>query len=469
MLFNSVSFLLFFPIVLCLYYLVPTSRMKTLLLCVASFYFYMSCNPNYGLLLFITVLVTYGTGCFIGSKNKRKWVFTAGVLYNIVLLLFYKYVNFISENLSSLFQVIGLRFNPSDLNIILPMGISFFTFKAISYLVDVYKGEIQPEKNFAVLTAYLTFFPQLLAGPIDRAASLIPQLRKDIRFNGHVIASGFKLILWGYFLKVVFADRACIYVDTIYDNLYHHNGTSILFAAFLYSMQIYCDFAGYSLISIGCAKAMGIDVPDNFKRPYFATSISELWKRWHISLTSWFTKYLYFSLGGNRCSRLKNYMNILIVFLVSGLWHGAAWNYVIWGGIHGLFQIIEKYLGIAKKTQMNIAERVCRIIVMFSLTSFAWIFFRMNSLEDAIYAVTKIVTSAGKPFMGRDATPALEHCALAFLIIFIKEFLDEYYPGKFSLLSNKNVLVRYVSMVLLVVAILLLGVFDNSQFIYMQY
>ena len=332
-----------------------------------------------------------------------------------------------------------------------------------------FKGEIKAEKNFIVFTAYLTFFPQLLAGPIDRAKNLIPQLRQKTKFDGFVVADGLKLILWGYFLKLVFADRACIYVDAVYDNIYHHNGTSILLAAFLYSFQIYCDFAGYSLISIGCAKTMGISVPDNFRRPYFAVSISDLWKRWHISLTSWFTNYVYFPLGGNRCSRLRNYTNIMIVFLMSGLWHGAAWNFIIWGGIHGAIQIVEKYLGLAKRQCVNNIERVVRILLTFTLATFAWIFFRLTSFEEAMYAISKIFTSYGMPFTSRDATPALEHCVLALSIIFIKEFTDEYMSGKFSLLYSKNVVIRYVSFVFLVVLILLLGVFDNSQFIYMQF
>lgn len=366
-------------------------------------------------------------------------------------------------------QDLGMQMSVPGLDILLPLGISFFTFKAISYNVDVYRGKIAAEKDFVRFAAYLSFFLQLIAGPIDRATNLIPQLKKKVEFDGRLLTAGAKMMLWGYFMKVVFANRACIYVDAVYGNMEHHNGTSVMLAAILYSLQIYCDFAGYSLISIGCAKAMGFNVPDNFIRPYFAVSITEFWKRWHISLTKWLTEYVYFPLGGNRCSRMRNYLNIMIVFLVSGLWHGAAWNFVIWGAIHGVIQIVEKWIGVAKRECRSIAERVSRTVMTFALATMAWIFFRLPDFADGVEAITKIFTSVGKPFAGRDAMPALEFCALAFVFLLFKDWTDEYCPGKYKLLDNRNIVVRYAAYIGLALLILMCGVFDDSQFIYAQF
>lgn len=297
------------------------------------------------------------------------------------------------------------------------MGISFYTFKAISYISDVYNGRIKAERDFHHFALYISFFPQLLAGPIERAGNLIPQFKRKISFDGCNVTSGLKMMLWGYFMKLVLADRAAIYVDTIYGNLYAQNGTAITLAAILYSFQIYCDFAGYSLLSIGVAKAMGYDVMQNFNRPYFAKSITEFWKRWHISLTRWLTDYVYIPLGGSRCTKAKTYRNILLTFLVSGLWHGAAWNFVMWGGIHGLIQILEKYLGWANKQSRSLMLNPMRIFVTFAITTLAWMFFRFPEFNDAVYAIGKMFTSFGTNIGGRDATPALEYCALGLFLL----------------------------------------------------
>ena len=316
---------------------------------------------------------------------------------------------------------------------------------------------------------YVSFFPQLLAGPIERAGNLLPQFRKKVAFDGRNVTAGLKMMLWGYFMKLVFSDRAAIYVDTIYGNLHAQNGTAILTAAILYSFQIYCDFAGYSLLSIGVAKAMGYDVMQNFNRPYMAKSITEFWKRWHISLTKWLTDYVYIPLGGSRCSKAKTYRNILITFLVSGLWHGAAWNFVIWGGIHGVIQIIEKQLGLAKAECKSFIVNAFRTLSTFFVATLAWMFFRLPSFGDAVYGIGKIFTSAGSPLGGRDATSAFEYCMLGLFFVLAKDILDEYFPGKFRLFENKSVVVRYLSYILVSMMILALGVFDNSQFIYMQF
>lgn len=471
MLFNSLSFIIFFPVVCLIYWLLPRQKMRVWFLTLASFYFYMSWKPIFGILLLACIAITYigvGISCWINSKYKKA-VASVVVVTNIGILVFYKYFNFLAESVTAFMQSLGLHMSVPGFDILLPLGISFFTFKAISYIIDVYKGKMPAEKDFMTFAAYLSFFPQLIAGPIDRATNLIPQLKRKVEFDGRLLTTGAKMMLWGYFMKVVFANRACIYVDAIYGNLEHHNGTSVLLAAVLYSLQIYCDFAGYSLISIGCAKAMGYNVPDNFVRPYFAVSITEFWKRWHISLTKWLTEYVYFPLGGNRCSKVRNYMNIMLVFLVSGLWHGAAWNFVIWGAMHGVIQIIEKWMGIAKRECKSMVERIGRTVTTFILATLAWIFFRLPNFMEGVEAVTKIFTPVGKPFAGRDAMPALEFCLLAFVFLLFKDWTDEYCPDKYKLLNNKNIVVRYAAYIGLSLIILMCGVFDDSQFIYAQF
>ena len=402
------------------------------------------------------------------TKVKKKRILWGILGVNVLLLGFFKYTNFVVESLLDVFLINeGNHFVGFD--IILPVGISFYTFKAISYISDVYKGKVESEKEFVNLALYIAFFPQLLAGPIERAERIIPQFKKKVSFNGCNVTSGLKMMLWGYFMKLVFADRAIIYINAIYGNLHAHNGTSILLAAILFSFQIYCDFAGYSLLSIGAAKIMGYDVMQNFNRPYLASSITEFWKRWHISLTKWLTDYIYIPLGGSRCSKLKTYRNIIVTFLVSGLWHGASWNFVIWGGIHGVIQVAEKASGFAKREVNSLLLRIGRVLFTFFVATIAWMFFRLSDFGETIYAVCKIFTSFGVPFIGRDATPALQYCALGLIFIVAKDILDERYPDKFKLFDNKNIVVRYAAYITTTLLILATGVFDDSQFIYMQF
>mgnify|MGYP004505103743 FL=1 len=402
-----------------------------------------------------------------GRKNKKRWLSLPVILLSL-LLIYYKYFNFLAQSIADLLNVMGMNLKIEGWDILLPLGISFFLFKSISYLIDIYRGKIEVENDFHLLALYVSFFPQLIAGPIEKAERLIPQFKKKVEFDGRNVSLGLKMMLWGYFMKLVFANRACIYVDAVYGNLHQHNGTSILLAAIIYSFQIYCDFAGYSLLSIGCAKVMGYNVMDNFKRPYFAASISEFWKRWHISLTKWLTEYIYISLGGNRCTKLRQYRNIMMTFLVSGLWHGAAWNFIIWGGIHGVVQIVEKHFGFAK-VEKPLLVKAFRILFTFFVVTLAWIFFRMEDFSEALYAIKMIFTSVGKPFVTGDATRAIEFTALAFLLIFGKEVLDEFAPNNFKMFENNNIVVRYVSYTAIVILLLLTGVFDDSQFIYSQF
>lgn len=448
----------------------PKVNWRIWFLLAASYVFYMNLNAWCSLILLFSTIITYGGARLIGKRDNsqaRKKKYLWGVIgANILLLGYFKYTNFVVNSILGIFTVGG---NNKNFNIILPIGISFYIFKAISYITDVYKGKIEPEKDFSTFALYVAFFPQLLAGPIERADRMISQFRKKKHFDGCNVTAGLKMMLWGYFMKLVFADRAVIYVDTIYGNLYAHNGSSILLAAILYSFQIYCDFAGYSLLSIGVAKAMGYDVMQNFNRPYLAMNITDFWKRWHISLTKWLTDYIYIPLGGSRCSKLKNYRNIMITFLVSGLWHGASWNFVIWGIIHGIMQIAEKALGIEKNKSKKWIIESGRILVTFFIVTFAWIFFRLSDFSDALYAISKIFTSCGAPFMKGDAAPALEYCILGLFFILAKDLLDEKFPSKFKLFNNKNIVIRYIAYIAICLLILAAGVFDDSQFIYMQF
>ena len=472
MLFNSISFLIFFPLVLVVYYLLPKVVWRTWFLLVASYYFYLNLNPYCTLILFGSTGVTYLGGIMLERKRcigGKRGILYVIVILNVALLAFFKYANFIVDSVVSLLNLCGRSESFRGFDIILPVGISFYIFKAISYISDVYHGKIIAERGFCRFSLYVVFFPQLLAGPIEKAGALLPQFKEKIKFDGRNITVGLKMMLWGYFMKIVFADRAIIYVDTIYGNLYNQNGTSILLAAILYSFQIYCDFAGYSLLSIGVSKAMGYDVMLNFNRPYLAQSITEFWKRWHISLTKWLTDYVYIPLGGSRCTKFRTYSNILITFLVSGLWHGAAWNFVVWGMLHGIIQVVEKHFGYAKRKTISIFLRGVRIVFTFFIVTIAWMFFRLSNFNDVIFGITKIFTSVSTSVGGRDATPALEYCALGLFMLMTKDVLDEYYPGKFLLFDNKNIVVRFASYILVCLLILAAGVFDAGQFIYMSF
>ena len=472
MLFNSIGFVLFFPAFLLGYYLLPTQKLRNWLIVLGSYFFYMSWEPKFALLLLACSLVTYA-GAIIMSRqstvNSKKYTLALCVTTLALILVAFKYIPFLVSIVNDLAALLGFGFKVSGLKLLLPLGISFFTFRAISYLVDVYKLKIDAERNFIDFSAYFCFFPQIVSGPIDRATSLLPQLKSKAPFNGVNISSGMKMMLWGYFMKLAFADRAVTYVNIIYQNLDQHNGTSILLASILYSFQLYCDFAGYSLISIGCAKAMGITVADNFNRPYLAVSVSDFWKRWHISLTRWLTDYIYIPLGGSRCSKSRTYINILIVFLVSGVWHGAAWGFIVWGLLHGLILVIEKAVGYSKRKCVNGFEHALRIMALFFVVNIAWVFFYFPNVSDAVASIYKMFTSFGIPFTNPEAQVALEYCGLALVIIVIKELMDEFFPNKFCFLDNRNIVVRYATYIVLTLAILLVGVFDAGQFIYAQF
>lgn len=342
MLFNSSEFLMFFPVVVLVYCIIP-DRIKYIWLLIASYYFYMCWNIKYVLLILMSTVVTYISGLLLekikyahfepSKKTKlKKWIIAGGFSINLGILFYFKYINFSLNTLSGIFAKIHIELNVPKFDIILPVGISFYIFQALSYIMDVYRDEIYAEKNFLRYALFVSFFPQLVAGPIERSGNLLKQLASLKKICFENVREGLLLMLWGYFLKIVLADRIAIFVDTVYGDLLTYPGTYLVVATMLFAVQIYCDFAGYSTIAMGAAKVLGITLMENFNAPYLSTSIAEFWRRWHISLTSWFHDYLYIPLGGNRKGKLRKYINKMIVFLVSGLWHGASLAYVAWGG-----------------------------------------------------------------------------------------------------------------------------------------
>lgn len=401
MLFNSLHFLVFFPIVLLVYYLIPT-KWRYLWLLATSYYFYMCWNAKYALLLFFSTAVTYVSGYVLervraeeqdSDIKKRRMnicVFVSFAL-NLGILFWFKYFDFAVENINQVLGKLHITLLNPQFDIILPVGISFYTFQALGYTMDVYRGEIKAEKNFLKYALFVSFFPQLVAGPIERSKNLLAQVNREHRFSEEKFCDGVYLMIWGYFLKLVLADRIAIVVNQIYGDVNQYGGMYLIVATILFAFQIYCDFAGYSIIAMGAAKILGFDLMDNFDAPYFSQSVAEFWRRWHISLSSWFKDYLYIPLGGNRKGTVRKHINNLIVFGVSGLWHGANWTYVIWGLLNAVFQIVGS---VTAKTRSRIyktlhlnetsaAHKAMKVLVTFVCVDFAWIFFRAESLSHA--------------------------------------------------------------------------------------
>ncbi len=412
MLFNSFHFLLFFPAVVLAYFIVP-AKLRYLWLLAASYYFYMSWNAKYAVLIAFSTFVTWASGLLLSVCKKHgikhtagKWVVALSFLINLGILAFFKYFDFALGNVNALLSRMGFAAIERRFDLVLPVGISFYTFQALSYTMDVYREEIEPEKNIAKYALFVSFFPQLVAGPIERSKNLLRQIdaidRVSIRtlYDYDRIASGLRIMLWGYFQKMVIADRIAILVNTVFDSWYFYGTVELVLAAAAFSIQIYCDFNSYSTIAVGAAKVMGFTLMENFDTPYFARSIQEFWRRWHISLSTWFKDYLYIPLGGSRCSKLRRYRNLLVTFLVSGLWHGASWHFVVWGGIHGALQVAAaETRGLRDRLyerfhtkRASFSFQLGQVASTFVLTTFAWIFFRAESLSQAFSYIERIFT-----------------------------------------------------------------------------
>ncbi len=498
--FNSISFLVFFPIVLLIYFIIP-KKLRYIWLLVSSYYFYMSWNAKYAVLIAFSTLVTYLCGIIIeqmGLENGKVWIklrrFTLflGIAANLGILFVYKYFNFAVDNLNFILGRLNIAYTYEQFDILLPVGISFYTFQALGYVIDVYRKNIGAEYNIFKYALFVSFFPQLVAGPIERSGNLMRQINnidKIKLFNYERIVKGFMVMMWGYFLKVVIADRAASVVNEVFNNYYAYGSVELIAGAVFFAVQIYCDFASYSTIAVGAAGIMGIELMDNFNTPYFASSVKEFWRRWHISLSTWFRDYLYIPLGGNRKGKARKYLNIFIVFLASGLWHGANWTYAIWGALHGLYQVIGDISRPLKdkindklnvKTQA-LSYRIIKILITFALTSFAWIFFRADSINVALEYIARIFTAldpwaltTGFMYNIGLETREMNILLIAVFVMFIVDLLKYKRNIRFeNIADNQNSWVRGAVIFALIAAVVIFGAygysFDAQQFIYFQF
>ena len=401
MLFNSFSFFVFFPLVTGLYFLLP-HRQRWALLLTASCVFYMYFIPKYLLILAFTIVVDYFAGLLIENArggHRKVWL-SLSIVANVGVLSLFKYFDFLSENLTALAHFLGWNYSMSTLSLVLPVGLSFHTFQAMSYTIEVYRGNQKAERHFGIYALYVMFYPQLVAGPIERPQNLLPQFREKHNFDYERMTSGLRLIAWGLFKKTVVADRLALFVNKVYAEPGSFDGPVLVLATLFFAFQIYCDFSGYSEIAIGSARVMGFKLMQNFNRPYHARNISEFWRRWHISLSTWFRDYLYFPLGGNRVTAARWTFNILVVFLVSGLWHGANWTYVVWGGLHGCFLVFGAATlafreRLTDRIDLGIPMAVRRTLqtgFTFGLVCITWIFFRAASVEEAWLICKRLFT-----------------------------------------------------------------------------
>ncbi len=478
MAFNSFCFWLIFPCIFLIYWVLPDRvsgsgfldkivRPKNCLLIIVSYLLYANWKPAYALILLAITFLTYVGARFIEAKEEHRKtgiIFTLATLLLVPLLAF-KYYNFINESVWSLLSSIGLRYELHGLNWAIPVGISFYTFQALGYLFDVYYQKEKTEKSFIDYALFVCFFPQIFSGPISKAVELLPQIKEKRVFKYEQGVQGLKCLLWGMFLKLVLADRLGLYVDMIVPNYTMYNGTTCILSAIFYSLQIYGDFAGYSLMAVGVAKLLGFNLINNFNRPYFSQSITDFWHRWHISLSRWLKDYIYIPMGGSRCSKLRNYWNIFVTFLVSGIWHGANWTYIVWGIIHGAAQVIEKALGLNNRKSKGL-WRFVRIIVTFVFVTIAWVFFRMPTICDAISYIHHSFQSFGGyriPFALSDINFTIYKISIT--IVLIKETYEEFFPNVFLRFLN-NCFVKWAEHVVIFCMILLCGVLDSGSFIY---
>ncbi|MCB0805047.1 MAG: MBOAT family protein [Bacteroidales bacterium] len=480
MLFNSLEFIVFFPLVVAAYFALP-SRFRWILLLIASYYFYMCWNYKYIILIIFSTLVDYvAARAMFAAKSKRtkKFYLFASLFSNLGLLFFFKYFNFFGENVNAVFDSLNIFYNVPEYAFLLPVGISFYTFQTLSYTIDVYMGKKEPEKHFGIFALYVAFFPQLVAGPIERSARLLPQFHQVFTFDYNRIKTGIVLMAWGFFKKVVIADRLAEYVNQVYNNPHDYGGLQDLIATFFFGSQIYCDFSGYSDIAIGSAMVLGYDLMTNFRRPYLSKSIREFWSRWHISLSTWFRDYLYIPLGGNRVVKWRWYYNLFITFLISGLWHGANWTFVIWGALHGSYLVLaivtaksrDKLALAAGLYRFKWINNLINLAWTFALVYFAWIFFRANSIQDAILIIGNILD-----FSTYGGATQLFHFASDFYLAFgligflmMVEILQEYYSLN-GRLANQTRLIKWVIFIIIVLMIFVLGKWDESDFLYFQF
>ena len=489
MLVNSIIFWIFFAIFLLPYFTLMrgSSKIQNLWLLAASYVFYGYADWRMAILLLIATITFYVLGLAINRVSRLfvkthqqavrfqdsgkslltpKTLAVLGVVLGAGMLLYFKYLNFFIEQFAALFGLFGLRTNYSSFNIIVPIGISFFTFKLIAYVVEVYKGNMEPCKDFVTFATYIAFFPTIMSGPIDAPKLLIPQMSNARIWQNDQVAEGLKRVLWGMFMKMCIADKVSGYTDAVFNNAYHHNATSIIAASVLYTFQIYADFSGYSEMAIGTSQIMGFRVTENFMRPYFSQNVGDFWRRWHASLMNWFRDYIYFPLGGSRCSKARMYWNTMVVFMVSGLWHGANWTFIFWGAYHGLLVCFYKLT--KKKTPSLNREgrggsKYLNILIVFILVTIGWQVFRCNSFGQFVGLWERIFTGFGPIFKS--------WALMGFIpigILMFKEMKDEE-GWDIHLLHSKKLWVQIVSFALIAVFILYFGELEGGSFIYFQF
>ncbi len=495
MIFNSFSFIVFFAVVTTLYFLLG-QKFKMYMLLIASCVFYMFFIPKYILILFLTIVIDYFAGIYIHKSLKhKKSLLIISIISNIGILFFFKYFNFFIGNINDMAHFFGWNYSLSLLQFILPIGLSFHTFQAMSYTIEVYRGNQLPEKNFGIYALYVMYYPQLVAGPIERPQNMLPQFHVDHKFNFERFKTGLLRMAFGFFKKIVIADRLAEFVNPVFAHPENYQGVSLLVAAMFFSIQIFCDFSGYSDIALGCSEIMGIKLMKNFDRPYRALSISEFWSRWHISLSTWFRDYVYIPLGGNKVSQNKYYRNIFIVFLLSGFWHGANWTFIIWGALHA-FYLLFAHGTISFRNTINTKLHLNKFSLFFKfyqralvflLVTIAWIFFRADSFGKAIYFIKTISVEVPQyvysvfsnsnflwlePLLINTQAVSLPHYAVLLISLTIL-FVIHHFQQKHNLvqiIQNKVLPVRWMFYSGVVLYLLLFGMYkSNSEFIYFQF
>jgi len=480
MLFNSLTFAVFLTVVFLLYHILP-ARFRWVFLLLASYAFYMNLHAAYGLLLLFSTLLTFTLALRLEKapdQKKKRLCLTGGILPLLAILLVFKLGAPVIDRLNALIDAGRLSLHPLTLRILLPAGVSFYFFQSMGYLIDVYKGKVQAERHFGYYALFVSFFPQLLAGPIGRADALLPQLKAERRFDYDSASYGLKLMAWGYFKKLVIADTFAVTVNQVFDNCRSYVGLVFLITTVMYAIQIYCDFSGYSDIAVGCAKLFGVTLTTNFKSPYLSFSVREFWSRWHISLSTWFRDYVYIPLGGSRTGRFRHCINLFITFMVSGFWHGSALTFLIWGAVHGLLQILETFLYPKQKAGTPPRKKHWwQLPITFGLICLAWIFFRANSIQDALWIFSRLFWDIGRPLNYLKTAvicldlsyPAMAGMALSAVILLIYDILS-LKQDVIGLVSKAWAPVRWLVYVLLLTAISLFSYKGiATEFIYMQF
>ena len=492
MLFNSMDYLMFFPIVLMIYFLLP-AKIRYVWLLIASYYFYTCWYAKHAVILLLCTIATYICALLLGVFHNHTWLkklcMAGCIIINIVILAYFKYRGFFFDSLSQLSVLANLNITIQKVEYTLPIGISFYTFQAMGYLIDVYRGNIKAEKNFLKYALFVSFFPQLVAGPIERSGNLLKQIHVPTKFNADRARDGLLTIAYGLFIKVVIADNIAAVIDPIFAEYDAWNGTALLTATVLFAFQIYCDFEGYTKIAIGSARILGFTLMDNFAAPYMAGSVKEFWDRWHISLTSWFRDYLYIPLGGNRKGKLRKYINTLIVFGVSGLWHGAGWHYVFWGEINGILIVIQdstkkwrdKIYSVCRIDRNRIGWRILSVIITFVLIDFTWLFFRADSLGTGVDILYKISTEFKvRRFLTETFWEGVFPNVVTMMILFVslfalllKDWLKTRGVSLKSCILNQQLVFRWLVYLTIIMVIIFGGAYgegyEQTQFIYFQF